>query len=89
MIFTQIGKRDPKVLPFQHFKQYLLTIFLQLLRDPLAQITGLKSIHDVQGMTTRHLRYGTPQNICLLYHSLINCFPGRYNDVHIINQSTA
>ncbi|CAL1299078.1 unnamed protein product [Larinioides sclopetarius] len=87
MILTQIGKWDPEVFPFLHLKQYVLTLFLQLLRDPMAQITGLKSIHDTQGISTRHLKYGTLQNIFLSYHALINCFPGRYNDVHIIHLS--
>ncbi|GBM43595.1 hypothetical protein AVEN_187357-1, partial [Araneus ventricosus] len=71
VIISRIGKWNPKVLPFPHFKQLLIMFFLQLLRDPMSQITGFKGIHDVQGMSTQQLKYFTPQNAYLFYHAVI------------------
>ncbi|GBM57796.1 Alpha-tocopherol transfer protein-like, partial [Araneus ventricosus] len=80
-------KWDPKVLPFPHFKQLVIMFLSQLLRDPVAQITGFKAIYDVQGTSPWHLKYCTPQNVYLFYHAIINCFPGRYKAIHVIHES--
>ncbi|CAL1299080.1 unnamed protein product [Larinioides sclopetarius] len=82
-----LRKWDPKVLPFQHFKQFVVMLSMQLLRHPLSQITGFKIIHDVQDLSLRHLRYCTPQNVYILYHALLNCFPARFKAFHVIYES--
>ncbi|GFV77137.1 alpha-tocopherol transfer protein-like [Trichonephila clavipes] len=86
MIF-QYDKFDPNDLCVEDFKRLVMFLFIQILRDPMTQINGFKFIHDFKGTTIQHLKCCTPQNMYLFYHTAIHCIPGRYKEIHVINQS--
>ncbi|CAL1297577.1 unnamed protein product [Larinioides sclopetarius] len=79
------GKWNPNELPFEDLKKIVLITFLQLFRDPMTQINGIKSIYDFAGTYFEHFKYGTPQNLYFLYHVALCCVPGRYKEFHLLN----
>ncbi|KAF8778835.1 alpha-tocopherol transfer protein-like [Argiope bruennichi] len=87
VIITRFGKWNPNEIPFEHMKSMLAISILQLLRDPVTQISGIKFIHDFKGASVQHLKYCSPRNLHLLYHGAINCLPGRYKAIHCVNES--
>ncbi|GBN21024.1 Alpha-tocopherol transfer protein-like [Araneus ventricosus] len=87
VVLFQIGKWDPNELAFEDFKRIILLTFLQILRDPMTQINGFKFIHDFAGTRLQHLRYCTPQNLYLFYYISIYCIPGRYKEIHLLNET--
>lgn len=87
IVIFRYGKYDPNELCVEYFKRKILISFVQMLRDPMTQINGFKFIHDFKGSTLQQLKLCTPQNLYLFYHAAIHCIPGRYKEVHIINQS--
>ncbi|GBO42800.1 hypothetical protein AVEN_219392-1, partial [Araneus ventricosus] len=80
-------KWNPRELPFEHIQSLFTILFIQLLRDPMTQINGFKIIHDFKGTSVQHLKFCTPRNLHLLYHGAINCVPGRYKEIHFVNDS--
>ncbi|GIY60517.1 alpha-tocopherol transfer protein [Caerostris darwini] len=83
----QLGKWDPNELAFVDVKRLMAMCFVQLLRDPMTQISGVKAIFDFQGTSFQHLRYVTLENLHLFYNSAFNCIPCRYKRAHIVNES--
>ncbi|GFY53588.1 CRAL-TRIO domain-containing protein [Trichonephila inaurata madagascariensis] len=81
------GQWNPEELSFHDFARIAFLMNLQAIRYPLSQVTGIKSIIDCKDTGLRHLKYCTPQNILLLYHVAIECFPANFVDVHIVNPS--
>ncbi|GFS57489.1 CRAL-TRIO domain-containing protein [Nephila pilipes] len=86
--FLQLGKWNPEELTFEDFARISFIMNLQLIRFPLSQITGVKTIVDCKNTGLRHLKYCTLQNIILLYNVTMECFPINYSDIHVINQSS-
>ncbi|GFS57492.1 CRAL-TRIO domain-containing protein [Nephila pilipes] len=82
------GKWNPEELTFEDFARISFIMNLQLIRFPLSQITGVKTIVDCKNTGLRHLKYCTLQNIILLYNVTMECFPINYSDIHVINQSS-
>ncbi|GBN90829.1 hypothetical protein AVEN_199500-1 [Araneus ventricosus] len=62
--------------------------FSQALRDPTTQINGFKVIHDLKGLSFKQMKYCTPNNLLLFYNGTVSCFPARYKEVHVINESS-
>ncbi|XP_055943720.1 clavesin-2-like isoform X2 [Argiope bruennichi] len=87
LIYFGIGKWDPTELPLKQLKQMIVMFLAQALRDPMNQINGFKVLYDLEGLSTRHIKYITPQNMLLLYNGAVNTAPARYKAVHVINQS--
>ncbi|CAL1275443.1 unnamed protein product [Larinioides sclopetarius] len=87
MVLFQIGKWDPNELAFEDFKRIILITFLQILRDPMTQINGFKIIHDFAGSRLEQIKYCTPQNLYFFYYVSIYCIPGRYKEIHFINET--
>ncbi|GBM93505.1 Alpha-tocopherol transfer protein-like [Araneus ventricosus] len=87
VVLCQIGKWDPNELAFEDFKRITLLTVLQILRDPMTQINGFKLIHDFAGTHLQHLKYCTPQNLYLFYYISIYCIPGRYKEIHLLNET--
>ncbi|GIY88839.1 alpha-tocopherol transfer protein-like [Caerostris darwini] len=83
----QFGKWDPNELELMDFKRMAIMCYIQLMRDPMTQINGIKAIFDFEGTSFRHFRYATPLNLFLYYNVAFNCIPGRYKAVHVINES--
>ncbi|GBN17600.1 hypothetical protein AVEN_25844-1, partial [Araneus ventricosus] len=83
------SKWEPAELSVDDFKRLTLSVYLQVLRDPMTQINGFQVIHDFSGTSAKHLRYCTPQNLYFLYHGAIHCVPGRYKKIHMVNESVA
>ncbi|XP_055943726.1 alpha-tocopherol transfer protein-like isoform X2 [Argiope bruennichi] len=81
------GKWNPREIPLDDFiKLYLLTS-LQILRDPMAQINGFKTIFDMKDTNIHHLRHATLHNLYILYHLPLNCIPVRIKGLHVVNQT--
>ncbi|GBN14698.1 hypothetical protein AVEN_200432-1 [Araneus ventricosus] len=57
-------------MPFESAKQLIMMVFFQLLRDPMNQINGIKSIYNFQG-TLPYMKYCTPKNLYLFYNAAI------------------
>ncbi|GIY41574.1 alpha-tocopherol transfer protein-like [Caerostris extrusa] len=53
----------------------------------MTQINGLKLIHDFKDTSLHYLMHCTPPNLYLLKHSALDCLPGRFKEIHIINES--
>ncbi|CAL1275442.1 unnamed protein product [Larinioides sclopetarius] len=87
MVLFQIGKWDPKELALEDLKKMILVTFLQILRDPMTQINGFKIIHDFAGTSLEQIKYCTPQNLYLFYYISLYCIPGRYKEIHFINET--
>ncbi|CAL1297574.1 unnamed protein product [Larinioides sclopetarius] len=87
IILSEIGKWDPEELSLEDFKKMAIFLFLQPLRCPMTQITGFKIIHDFKDTSVKYLRYCTPQNLSLFYNVAMNFVPGRYKEIHCINES--
>ncbi|CAL1297578.1 unnamed protein product [Larinioides sclopetarius] len=85
VVLGQLSKWNPNELPFEDLKKIVLITFLQLFRDPMTQINGIKSIYDFAGTYFEHFKYGTPQNLYFLYHVALCCVPGRYKEFHLLN----
>ncbi|GIY14677.1 alpha-tocopherol transfer protein-like [Caerostris darwini] len=81
------SKWDPNELELMDFKRMAIMCYIQLMRDPMTQINGIKAIFDFEGTSFRHFRYATPLNLYLYYNVAFNCIPGRYKAVHVINES--
>ncbi|GIY14678.1 alpha-tocopherol transfer protein-like [Caerostris darwini] len=86
-VLIQFGKWDPNELEFMDLKRMIATCYVQLLRDPMTQINGIKAIFDFDGTSFQHFRHGTPQSLYLYYNVAFNCIPGRYKSTHFINHS--
>ncbi|XP_055943723.1 alpha-tocopherol transfer protein-like isoform X1 [Argiope bruennichi] len=83
----RLGKWNPREIPLDDFiKLYLLTS-LQILRDPMAQINGFKTIFDMKDTNIHHLRHATLHNLYILYHLPLNCIPVRIKGLHVVNQT--
>ncbi|GIY86151.1 alpha-tocopherol transfer protein-like [Caerostris extrusa] len=87
VVLLQFGKWDPDELEFMDFKRMIATCYVQMMRDPMTQINGIRAIFDYEGTSFRHFRYGTPQNLYMYYNMGFNCIPGRYRSTHFINHS--
>ncbi|CAL1275441.1 unnamed protein product [Larinioides sclopetarius] len=87
IVKSQIGKWNPREIPFEHFQSLLAVMFVQLLRDPMTQINGFKIIHDFKDTSIHLLKFCSPRNLQLLYHGAINCAPARYKQIHFVNDS--
>ncbi|XP_055943919.1 retinaldehyde-binding protein 1-like [Argiope bruennichi] len=87
MVLCELGKWDPDELSIDNFKRLALQLFIQTLRDPMTQINGFKIIHDFKGTSMKHLKHCTPQNLYFQYHAAIDCIPGRYKEIHFVNES--
>ncbi|GIY32720.1 alpha-tocopherol transfer protein-like [Caerostris extrusa] len=87
IIVFKLGLWNTNELPFEDFKRMAMLTFLQILRDPMNQINGFKFIHDFSGTSIHHLKYCTPQTLHLLYHSSLHCLPGRYKEIHCLQDS--
>ncbi|CAL1262112.1 unnamed protein product [Larinioides sclopetarius] len=87
LILSQCGKWNPDELSFEYLMQLIMMLFTQLLRDPMTQINGFKLIHDFRETTFQQLKYATPYNMYLFCHTAFNCLPGRYKEIHFINES--
>ncbi|GBN09588.1 Retinaldehyde-binding protein 1 [Araneus ventricosus] len=87
IILSEIGKWNPDELSLEDFKRMAIFLFLQPLRCPMTQISGFKVIHDFKDTSVKYLRYCTPQNLYLFYNVALNCVPGRYKEIHCINES--
>ncbi|GBN92666.1 hypothetical protein AVEN_114546-1 [Araneus ventricosus] len=68
IILSEFGKWNPNDLSLEYLKREAIASFLQPLRCPKTQITGLKIIHDFKN-TVKHMRYCTPQNVLLVYNA--------------------
>ncbi|GFT13285.1 retinaldehyde-binding protein 1 [Nephila pilipes] len=88
VLIFQYAKYDPKELSQEDYMRMIVMMYLQILRDPMTQINGIKFIHDFQGTTLLHLRQCTPSNLYLVYNITLHCVPARYKEVHVINESS-
>ncbi|KAF8778727.1 Alpha-tocopherol transfer protein-like [Argiope bruennichi] len=79
IVRSQLGRWNPNEMPFEKLQSLFTILFLQLLRDPMTQINGFKIIHDFKG-TSLHLKF-------LHSQSFANCVPGRYKEIHLVNES--
>ncbi|GBM91206.1 Alpha-tocopherol transfer protein-like [Araneus ventricosus] len=87
ILLVQVGLWNPDEFPFELYKKMVAMIFLQILRDPMTQINGIKFIQDFKGTSFQHLKYATPQTMYLFYQCTINSIPGRYKAFHCLNES--
>ncbi|GFR02402.1 alpha-tocopherol transfer protein-like [Trichonephila clavata] len=87
IIIVKVGNWNPNEFSFENLEKSILFLVMQILRDPVTQICGIKVIYDCKGSSFRQLRYVTPYNIYMYYHSTQNCLPGRYKGLHAINDS--
>ncbi|CAL1286102.1 unnamed protein product [Larinioides sclopetarius] len=87
VLLFQIGKWDPNEMGFTDILQLIALIHLQLLRDPMTQINGIKTIYDFKGTSFQHLRNILSDKLYLINHIPTNCIPSRHKDVHIINET--
>ncbi|KAF8778307.1 Alpha-tocopherol transfer protein-like [Argiope bruennichi] len=71
LFYFGIGKWDPTELPLKQLKQIIVMFLIQALRDPMNQINGFKVLYDLEGLSTRHIKYFTPQNMLLLYNGTV------------------
>ncbi|CAL1297571.1 unnamed protein product [Larinioides sclopetarius] len=87
LILFRWAKWDPAELPYQQFRQVVVMLIGQALRDPMTQIHGFKAIHDWNGVPWKLMKYITPQVVHQFYNTTVNCFPARWKEIHMINQS--
>ncbi|GBM87503.1 Alpha-tocopherol transfer protein-like [Araneus ventricosus] len=87
LILFRWGKWNPAELPYERFRQVMVMLLGQALRDPMTQINGFKVIHDWTGVSLKITRYLTPHILLQFYNTTVNCFPARWKEIHIINQS--
>ncbi|GFY56433.1 alpha-tocopherol transfer protein-like [Trichonephila inaurata madagascariensis] len=87
VIIVKIGNWNPTEFSFENLEKSILFLVMQILRDPMTQICGIKVIYDCKGSSFQQLRYVTPYNTYMYYHAMLNCLAGRYKGLHIINDS--
>ncbi|XP_035226930.1 alpha-tocopherol transfer protein-like [Stegodyphus dumicola] len=87
IFLIQLDNWDPEDFPPEEVKRMVVVLLLQSLRDPMTQVNGFKAIFDVKSNPIKHIRHCTPQNMYLLYHGTQECSPGRFKQIHIVNQS--
>ncbi|GIY21460.1 alpha-tocopherol transfer protein-like [Caerostris darwini] len=77
----------PDEMALTEIKRMFVITFDQLLRDPMTQINGLKVIQDFRDAPLKLLRNCTPHNMYWFKHSGLDCFPGRFKEIHVLNES--
>ncbi|KAF8778037.1 alpha-tocopherol transfer protein-like [Argiope bruennichi] len=87
VVHCRLGEWNPGKMPVEDFKRLAILTFLQLFRDPMTQINGIKTIYDFKGTSLQHLKVATIGNMYLYYTLALNCFPGRYKAMHMVNES--
>ncbi|KAF8768008.1 Alpha-tocopherol transfer protein-like [Argiope bruennichi] len=87
VILFRIGKWDANEMKFTDILKIIAATHLQLFRDPMTQINGIKTIYDFKGTSFQHLRNILNDKLYLINHIPMNCIPARHRDVHIINET--
>lgn len=87
ILLIQLDNWEPEEFPTEEIKRMVVIFLLQALRDPMTQVNGFKVIFDVKSNPIKHIRYCTPSNIHLLYYGPMECSPGRFKSIHILNES--
>lgn len=87
ILLVNLNTWDPEEFPIEELKRMIILLLLQSLRDPMNQVNGFKVIFDVKSNPVKHLRFMTPSNIHMLYHGAVECSPGRFKAIHILNES--
>lgn len=85
---SQAGKWNPAKMEYDDFVRSCMLVLLQMMRNPMTQINGLKAIHDFSGTTSwKYIKYCTPNNMHFLFYAGIDCIPARYKEIHFVNES--
>ncbi|GFU05426.1 CRAL-TRIO domain-containing protein, partial [Nephila pilipes] len=80
-------KWNMKHLTFEKFMQLVMMHILQLLRDQMSQINGLRIIFDFKGTGLPLIQMCSPQNLYICNHMILNCMPIRIKGLHTIHGS--
>ncbi|KAG8178731.1 hypothetical protein JTE90_025459 [Oedothorax gibbosus] len=83
----EVGKWNPSKFSTDDLSREWLSLFFQSNRYPMTQINGYKVIYDFADTSFRHWRQCTPGNVYHVYNGTINCFPGRYKEIHLVNKN--
>ncbi|CAL1273833.1 unnamed protein product [Larinioides sclopetarius] len=79
------AKWDPDKVPLLHLKQIMFMMYIQALRNPVTQASGLNIIYDFADIGFRYVKFGTPQNLFLLHHVAFEAMPAKYVGYHLVN----
>ncbi|PRD33724.1 UNVERIFIED_CONTAM: Retinaldehyde-binding protein 1 [Trichonephila clavipes] len=80
----EIGVWDPEKVDRDLLMWVITHCMIHSIEDEATQVAGYSAIIDVRGVSNKHLKLLTIENILLIIHSTQNCFPGRYKAVHVI-----
>ncbi|CAL1273835.1 unnamed protein product [Larinioides sclopetarius] len=84
-VLFEIAKWDPDKVPLLHLKQIMFMMYIQALRNPVTQASGLNIIYDFADIGFRYVKFGTPQNLFLLHHVAFEAMPAKYVGYHLVN----
>ncbi|XP_055937392.1 alpha-tocopherol transfer protein-like isoform X2 [Argiope bruennichi] len=68
VILFRIGKWDTNEMKFTDILKIIAATHLQLFRDPMTQINGIKTIYDFKGTSFQHLRNILNDKLYLINH---------------------
>ncbi|GFY78360.1 alpha-tocopherol transfer protein-like [Trichonephila inaurata madagascariensis] len=81
VIIVKIGNWNPTEFSFENLEKSILFLVMQILRDPMTQICGIKVIYDCKGSSFQQLRYVTPYNTYMYYHAMLVHFHSCVEDL--------
>ncbi|XP_055945703.1 retinaldehyde-binding protein 1-like [Argiope bruennichi] len=84
ILVIKVGMWDPEKVDRDLLMWVITHCMIHSIEDEATQVAGYSAIIDVRGVTNKHLKLLTIENILLIIHSTQHCFPGRYKAVHVI-----
>ncbi|KFM67275.1 Retinaldehyde-binding protein 1, partial [Stegodyphus mimosarum] len=84
IIVVKAGMWDPEKVDRDLLMWVVTHCMIHSIEDPATQVAGYTAVVDVRGVSNKHLKLLTFENIMLLIYSTQSCFPGRYKAIHVI-----
>ncbi|GIY60511.1 hypothetical protein CDAR_181722 [Caerostris darwini] len=84
ILVIKVGMWDPEKVDRDLLMWVITHCMIHSIECEATQVAGYSAIVDVRGVTHKHLKLLTIENILLIIHSTQHCFPGRYKAVHVI-----
>ncbi|XP_015909534.1 clavesin-2-like [Parasteatoda tepidariorum] len=81
---VKLGQWDPEKVDRDLLMWVATHCVIHSIEDPATQVAGYTGIIDVRGVSQKHLKMLTLENILLIIYSTMSCFPGRYKGAHVI-----
>ncbi|XP_011505205.1 PREDICTED: alpha-tocopherol transfer protein-like isoform X2 [Ceratosolen solmsi marchali] len=84
----QAGRKwNPKEVSLNQIFRGVILNLIVAISEPKTQVSGVRVILDMEGLTLTHVTYFTPSFASAIIEFVQKCLPCRLKGVHIINQS--